>query len=241
MRHLSRTTTAVAAVACAFAVGATPALAHEFVSTPTGRTKVVNVGTQTFNLGPFLIRCEKAKAFKANRTSESPSNTFFAQLKFSHCATEAHVGSEVVGLKTTFKTPVVLEYHANGFAEFGSEMLETEGQVHISGGTVEVKVAALKCVIEIEEQTIPGVAVVKPNNEYSAALFNTEPVPVKPSAKFPTGFQQRLRIINSFNKMKFEYAEGQCEEFKRPEEEFKDGTYKGTLQAQVVGGDLEYF
>jgi len=232
----------LALTACALAVSAAPALAEkEFYSEPApGRTKIWGITNQVFNLGPFLIHCEKVKSFKANHTNESPSNTFFAQLKYSRCGTAAKVGSETVSLATRFLTPVVLEYHGHGFIEFGSEEMETEGQIHISGGAVEVKVAALKCVIILEEQTIPATAELKPNNEYPQAKYHSEGVPVKPSARFPTGFQQRLFIENEFNKMKFEYAEGQCEEFKRPEEEFKDGTYKGTLEAEVVGGNLEF-
>jgi len=240
-RHLSRTAAALALTACAIAVSAAPALAaKEFYSNPVGKTKILGIGNQVFNLGPFEIKCEKVKSVKANHTNESPSNTFFAQLKYTGCGTAAKVGSEKVSLKTRFMTPVVMEYHGHGFIEFGSEEMETEGQIHINGGAVEVKVAALKCIIIIEEQTIPEVAELKPENEFPQAKYHSEGVPVKVSAKFPTGFQQRLFITNEFNKMKFEYAEGQCEEFKRPEEEFKDGTYKGTLEAQVVGGDLEF-
>lgn len=240
-RHLSRTTAALALTACAFAISAAPALAHEFVSSPVGKTKVVGVGEQVFKLGPFTIRCARAKSTKANRTNESPSNLFFAQVKLTKCGTDAELGSEEIELKTRFLTPVAFEYHANGFANFGEGLEETEGMVHFTGGAVEIKVAAIKCLVFIEEQTIPGRAVNKPNEEYSAAKFESKGFKVNPSERFPLGEQQKMIITDEFNKMTFEYGEGQCESFKRPEEELKNGRFKGQFVAEVVKGDLEYF
>ena len=173
MRHVSRATAALALTACAFAISAAPALAHEFISTPLGKTKVVGLGEQVFKLGPFTIKCDKAKSTVAgNQTTESPSNTFFAQVKFTKCVTEAKVGSEPITLKTRFITPMAFEYHANGFAMIGEEVEEMLGPVRIVGGSIEIHVATIKCDVIIEEQTVPGRAVRKPNEEYSAAQYH---------------------------------------------------------------------
>ena len=55
MRHF-RMTLGLAAVACVFAVAATPALAHEFTASKTGKTKGATEEEQNFKLGPIKSR-----------------------------------------------------------------------------------------------------------------------------------------------------------------------------------------
>ena len=49
-----------------------------------------------------------------------------------------------INLATSFKTPLAIEYHANGFVETGSEIEEVEGSAVVSGGVAEIKIATGK-------------------------------------------------------------------------------------------------
>jgi hypothetical protein len=238
MRHLRMITGAVAAGALALAIGAAAAPAHVFVSTPLGPVLGTGVGEQFWDLGPFNITCTKAKA--TGRTSESPSSTFFNSIRFKKCTTAAHLEGKGTNftLKTKFTTPVVIEYHANGFVEIGSEGEETEGQIELKGGSIEIKVQTIKCLVEIETQVLPLKAVKKPGGEYFAAVFHTES-----SFKEKHGkpfLSQKLKIENAFKKIHYEFSEGQCEKFKKVEEEQKNGTFTGAFLDEVKGGNLEF-
>lgn len=239
MRHLRKATAAFALSACALAIAASPALAHEFAASHIGRTGGKGVGEQKFKLGPFNITCTQTKV--SGDIPENPSNTLFSSLHYKGCTTAASIGHEPITLKTTFRTPLDVEYHANGFVEVGSEAEEVEGQVRLSGGEVEIFVSTVKCIITWEEQTIPGKAVKKPEGEYSAAQFHSEGFPAKKKKKFPpNGEQQKLFILNEFHKIHFEYSEGQCEEFAKPEEEIHNGAYHGEIEEEMKSGNLEY-
>jgi hypothetical protein len=230
MRNL-RKTALVAAALCALAVAATPAMAGEFVS--SGGPSKGKGEEQTFKLGPFQITC-KAVTTKGGEATPLTSPTFTTALKFKGCTTLAKVGSNPIQLKTKFATPLAVEYHANGFVEAGSELEEKGGEATLAGGTIEVKINSIKCVITLPEQTIPRKAEAKPNGEFTAASYsNEEEVQGKRT-------YNKLLIENEFTGIVFEYGGGQCAEFKSSEEERKSGKYTGEFLEEIPHGNIEY-
>jgi hypothetical protein len=243
MRHL-RITFGVALTACMFAVAVAPALATPvFKATSTektyseaepGTTRGVQTTEQRFNFGGMIVICPKAST--KGQVAWTFSKTLAQEIKFVKCSTIAHEGGgKELLLATNFKTPWAFVFHANGFAEIGTEF---EGEVAISGGTIEMKIAGVrgKCVLGIPAQTIPVKAVKHPNEEFSAVEYGFTPFP-RPADKkqFPSGSQNRLTIANEFKGMKWEVAEG-CENFTTT----KGGsTYTGSFEVQVLGGNLE--
>jgi hypothetical protein len=243
MRHL-RITLGLALTTCTFAVAVAPALAGPVfkasrVGTPYSQTEPgtlrgVATTEQEFNFGGMFVDCPKA-ALKGQVGFEF-SKTLATEVRFIKCSTIAHEGSgKVLLLATAFKTPWAFVFHANGFAEFGTEF---EGEVEISGGELEMKVSGVrgKCVLGIPPQTIPVKAKTKPEGEYSAAEYTPNEFP-RPAAKklFPSGFQTRLVISNVFTGIKWEVVEG-CEDFTVSHGQAR---YVGTLEEQVLGGNLE--
>jgi hypothetical protein len=243
MRHL-RITLGLALTTCTFAVAVAPALAGPvfkasregpaYSETEPGTLRGVATTEQEFNFGGMLVDCPKA-ALKGKVTFEF-SKTLATEVTFQHCSTIAKEGAgKVLLLATAFKTPWAFVFHANGFAEFGTEF---EGEVEISGGELEMKVSGVrgKCVIGIPPQTIPIKAKKAPEGEYSAAEYGTNPFP-RPAAKklFPSGFQTRLTISNTFTGIKWEVVEG-CEAFTVTQ---GGARYVGSFEEQVLNGNLE--
>ncbi|HEY2570627.1 MAG TPA: hypothetical protein VGI27_04095 [Solirubrobacteraceae bacterium] len=221
----------LAAAVCAIAIFATPALAHEFIS--SGGPSTGKGEEQEFKFGAFKITCARASS-KGGASTPTSSPTFFTEVKFSKCNTEAKIGGNPIFLHTKFVTPLAIEYHANGFVEIGSEGEEIAGPAKLKGGSVELKIKAIKCVITLPEQTIPSAAMKKPNGEFEAATFSNV-AEERGKRKF-----NELAISNEFKGIHFEYGEGQCEEFKGSEEERKAGKYTGELLESIRGGNLEY-
>jgi len=232
---------------CALAVAAVPALATPVfkayrvgpaysVSEP-GTTKGVATSEQEFDFGGLVIKCPKAVT--KGKVTWSSSKTFATEVTFQACSTIAHEGpGKELLLATKFKTPVDFVFHANGFAESGTEFGESE--VEISGGTAEMKISGVrhKCVLGWPAQTIPVRAINHPEEEFSAVEYpgpNEFPRPFD-KTQFPSHFQQRLMIVSELRHLKWEVAEG-CENFEKTEGGV--GFYKGSLEDQVVGGNLE--
>jgi len=207
------------------------AVGKEFTEAEPGKSKGLGVGIQDFKFGAFHILCESAKA--KGRVGFETSKTLFTSVKYKNCKAQAKVGNQPITLKTLFKSPWDFEYHSNGFAELGSES-ESELKL-IKGGTIEMTVPSIKCLIEVPSQTIPLKAEKKPENEFSSVLYGNEEVPAA-GKKFPTGFQKQLIVTNELKKIEYELSEGQCEEFKKTEG--KNAFYKGTLKEQVQNGNL---
>jgi hypothetical protein len=230
-----------------FAVAVAPALAapefkasaigKEYTEAEPGTTRglAVEEAEPAFDFGGLVIKCPKAVA--KGQVTSTFSKTLATEVKFSGCSTVAKEGpGKELLLATVIKTPVFFVFHANGFAETGAEL--GESNVEISGGTVEMKVAGVraKCVIGWPAQTIPVRAERKPEEEFSAVEYvpNSFPRPFSKKA-FPSGFQERLLVVSDLKSIKWEVAEG-CENFEKTEGK---GKYTGTLEEQVVGGNLE--
>ncbi|HUA11480.1 MAG TPA: hypothetical protein VMA83_05705 [Solirubrobacteraceae bacterium] len=231
-----KTTIGTAVVFAAMTVFAAPALATStatFESTG-GATK----GTgeeQRFKIGPFDIECEGAKT--KGSVAAGTTKTLFAEIKMRKCSTIAKVGSNPIKLKTSFKSMVDVEYHANGFLELGSE---SEEGIVLKGGEVEIEVPPLNtsesgaCTIYLYEQTLPTKAEKDPENEYSLVSFANE--------MFTSGKHTytRLHVKNEVKGIHSEFGGGQCEEFVKAEEELKSGTWEGELTQQVAKGNLSW-
>jgi hypothetical protein len=238
-----RITLGLAVAVCAVAFSATAALAHQFTASIAKKTiseatpaklKGGSVGPQTFKFGPVHTTCESAGT-KGIVTKEA-SVTLKVVARYRGCATAIKIGPEPATLKTRFLAPVEYSFHANGFAETGTE--GEEGSVEIGSGAAELKITGIKCLISWPAQTVPARAIAKPEEQYSAALFSNEEV-ANPSLKaFPTGFQKELQISAEFKSMEFVFEEGECSEFKQPEA--KSGGYKGVLHEEVIGGNLGF-
>ena len=243
MRHL-RITLGLALTLCTFAIVVAPALAKPvfkaskegpaYSEAEPGTLKGLALTGQEFNFTGLVVKCPKASV-TGNVTWEF-SKTLANLTKFVACSTilKGGPGKELL-IATNFKTPWAFVYHANGFAEFGTEF---EGEVEISGGQIEMKITGArgKCVIGIPPQTIPIAAVKKPEGEYSASEYGTEEFP-RPNAKkmFPSGFQTRLTISNEFHGIHWEVVEG-CNTFTTTHGTMR---YIGSFVEQVVGGNLE--
>jgi hypothetical protein len=246
MRHW-RKSTGLAVAVCAFALAATPALAHEFTASKAGKTKGISETEQEFKFGPFHITCEKVVA--KGLVAGGPSKTYATVAKFTKCYTHAKISNRDIRLPTKFLTPLAVEYHANGFVETGSEIEEVEGAAVLAGGTVELKVytgqteegTASRCNVVWPEQTLPIKAVKNPEGEYSAASFSNVATPNIHLAKFPDGFQHSIEISNAFKGIKTEFEGEPCEEWGKQEgPEQSGGTYLGSFPQILGGGNLEF-
>jgi hypothetical protein len=240
MRRVRITLVAVFAL-CALALSATAALAHEFIAnsahktiseaTP-GKLKGGSVGTQEIKFGPIHITCESATT-KGTVAAEH-AQVLKVVAKYKGCETSVKVGPEPGQLKTRFLAPVEYGFHANGFAETGTE--GEEGTVEIGTGAAELKISGIKCIISWPAQTVPMRAIANPEAEYTAAMFSNEEVASTHLKAFPTGFQRKLQISTEFKNMEFSFEEGECAEFKHPEA--KTGSYRGVLHEELTGGNL---
>lgn len=155
------------------------------------------------------------------------SETFATSVKFAECKTKAKLGENEFFLATKFAAPVVFEYKASGLgAEIGPEGEEEEGSVTINtGGAIEIKVAAVKCLITVPYQVIP--VKIKASNPLIFASFENVPTPKGKKTV------NELEIKNTFKQIHFEFEnsveKGQCSEFKLSEEERKSGKYEGNM------------
>jgi hypothetical protein len=249
----------LAAAVCVLAVGAAPAMAHQFVASKTGKTAgkgfeeiPVEKGVtpefeparmQEWRLGAFRIVCYKAVG--VGEATEGASETLTTTTKYSKCGWYPQNNTLHVAAGFS-KTGITVIYHANGYTEAvgngegeeyefkKAEMLETSAYIKISSTKL--------CKIVIPAQTIPVRAVKHPEEEFSAALFSNISVPTL------KGTQTRVVIANEFKKMKFKYAgeETQCTsapEFEELSEENGGGAtgiYKGNLEERLQGGNLSW-
>ena len=217
-------------------------LPNPITETEPGATIGNGLGTQAFKFGPFHIKCEIAHA--KGIVNQETFKDFATQVKFSKCLTEAHFGTFVGGLRTTFneKKAIGFVYHINGFGEIGNAPEGTE--VTISGGDASVKISGKICNINWPSQTVPAKAVKDPEGEYSSAVHSNGDFAAESLKKFPSGLQRKLYIANEFKNMSFEFEEGQCVgeggfEEEANHTEGKTASYTGGLLEEVKGGNLE--
>ncbi|HTB71206.1 MAG TPA: hypothetical protein VK707_09510 [Solirubrobacteraceae bacterium] len=246
MRQL-KVTAALAVGACAFALAATPALAHEFTAGKAGKTHGAAESEQLFKFGAFKIKCLKAST--TGLVAGGPSSTYATAIKYSKCLTTAKVGSHQIFLATKFMTPLAIEYHANGFVETGSELIEVEGKAVIAGGSAEIKINTGKteefgkseCHLSWIAQTIPLKAVKNPAEPYSAATYANATQPHLVTKAFPDGLQHYIVISNEFKGIKYQLEGEPCETWGKEEgSEGGGGTYVGSFPQFLGGGNLEF-
>jgi hypothetical protein len=234
-------------VLCAFAIAATPAMAHEFIASTTNTTHGAEESEQLFKFGAIKVKCMKASAKGSVAAGSSP--TYATLVKFTKCLTTAKVGAHEIFLGTRFVTPLAVEYHANGFVETGAGLEEVEGKAVITGGSAELKVNTgrteefekSECHLYWTEQTIPVKAEKAPEGEYSSATFSNATMPHKVSKAFPEGIEHYIVITNAFKGIKFELEGEPCETWGKEEgPEGGGGTYFGSFPQFLTGGNLEY-
>jgi hypothetical protein len=222
----------------ALAVAAVPATAteppnpHTFTGSANVEPKFAGVGIQEWALKPFTVSCEKAKSTASGVTPSFPSKTLTAVVKYSGCEAEALIGKAEYELKAKFVSPVTINYHANGYVELGSGGTVTEGKLE-GAGPVEIAVkGAFKCTIAIAAGTYPANAAKKPEAEFEAVKYtNKEETVGKKLTLVKT-----LGIANAVSKMPYEIEGEFCEAL--PKTEFTNGTYTGSLVAQIKKGNI---
>jgi len=266
----------LAVAVCAFSLAVGPALAHNFTASrlpkplseaEPGKTKGIGIASegleaernQFLKFGPFEIFCTAtthANTIAEGAVSWTTHQTFSTEVKFAKCLTKIKFGSGFVGgLATSFNVnpetkkaePIKFVYHVNGFAEIGTG--ETVSEVEVGSGEANFKISGKICKINWPAQTVPAVAEKKPEEEFSAAVYSNNFVPVEESLanqkKFPSGFQQKLVITNAFKNMLWKLEEGQCKgeggfEEEAKAQEGKTGVYKGALEETLNGGNLGF-
>lgn len=238
-----RRSLAPALAIAALALAATPALAskteapnpHQFVGSENVAPRLTGE-TQTFVLKPFTITCEKAKSNRSAAPTTFPSKTLSSVVKFSGCEAEAKLGKAEYELKAKFLTPVTFNYHANGVVEMGAGGTINEGKLE---GASEIEIALkgpFKCTIDIEAGTYPAKALKKPEAEYSAARFTNEEATVTKGKG--TTVVKKLDIATALTKMPYELEGEFCEAL--PKTEFKNGSYTGSLVAEIKKGSISW-
>jgi hypothetical protein len=238
MRSVRRITLGLASVACVFAVTALPAMASAPEFESSGGTLVGKAeGEQAFRLGAFHVICQHAHAEGLDSSTPTSSKTLGISVKYQKCATEAKIAGNPIWLATRFVTPFDIEYNANGLVQqIGSETSEPfagSGEVVVKGGEVELKIRAIKCHVVIEPQSVPFKPG-KKKTEFESAEFENETREVGKKT------YNELLVTNVWKGLHYEYGEGQCEEFKKAEEERSGGKYEGQLRLLVRKGNLSF-
>jgi hypothetical protein len=231
----------------ALAVGASSALAGEFVASKEGKTVGTTEEEQLLVFGPVKIKCVKTKA--VGHVAAGSSSTYATSITFNKCLTHAILGEHEIFLGTQFKTPVAIQYHANGFVETGSELEEVGGQAVLSGGEAELKVnigrtkefGRSECKIHWPEQTIPLKAITHPEEEFSEATYTNESTPHMVNKSFPEGIQHAILISNEIRGIHFEFEGEPCDEWGHEGGPTgNDAKYIGSFPQLVQFGNLEF-
>ena len=236
MRHLI----AAALALVALAVGATAAFAkaeppnpHNFVGSPNAEPKLTGE-KQTFSLKPFTVTCEKAKSTKAGLTPSFPSKTLTTIVKFSKCEAEATLNKAEYELKAKFLSPVTFNFHANGSVELGTGGTVKEGKLE-GAGTVEIALSGVfKCTIDISPGTFPIQAINKPESEFESAKFTNKEETIVKGKK--SVLLKTLGIATELTKVPYELEGEFCEAL--PKVEWTNGTYTGSLVAEIKKGSI---
>ncbi len=235
-----------ALAACMLVVGAAPALARgltdaagpqQFLGSETAEPRFTGSGQQEFAFKPFTVTCEVAKSTKTGVTPQWPSQSLFAEIKFSGCTASAKLhGMEGLELKAKFLTPVQLNFDANGFVEAGAGGKPADGKL-AGAGSIEIALSgAFKCTIDVEAGSFPAKAVKEPGEVYEAAQFKLEEVKLEKGKK--TGVEDKLAIATALSKMDYTLEGEFCEALSKTEG--KTGTYDGDLLAELPKGDLNW-
>jgi hypothetical protein len=185
---MKRTRMAVALIAGVLALGllATPAFAKEapvfgkFKATVTGTTKGKGEAGE-MRLGPYKFEeCERELKATGSVTMLE-SETFFQEIKFSHCETSRNIGPLLE--ETVFATFTLgIEFHSNGSMKIGPT-------------PVTLKAGNSECELTIPSQWVPGQAESKPERHFEAAEYETETEELEGAQAKKFGqFRERLDI-----------------------------------------------
>jgi len=214
----------LAAAVCAFGTLATPALARhgrpkalfgDFIASfpngtpisPSSPATATGIGSEEkikLANGSVSIGNEGCKKIRSTgKVDSEKSETFTQSITFSGCTGTAFVGENEEALEpvTVPRFTIAMEFHANGAVEVGGEEAPTATIAHTSvlfrtrkGG---------QCTIDVPSQSTPFKAIKKPENEFEAGAYGTEPAAFHPQKmkKFPKGFQEELDVTMEFEKV----------------------------------------
>jgi hypothetical protein len=225
----------------ALALAATPAVAakteppnpHKFVGGQNVEPRFTGE-TQVFNLKPFTITCEKAKATTSEVTPTFPARTLTAVVKYTGCEAEATLNKAEYELKAKFLSAVTVNYHANGVVEMGAGGTVKEGKLE-GAGEIEIAVKGpFKCTIDIPAGTYPAKALRKPEAGYETAKFHDIEEPVETN-KGPA-LVKKLGISTALTKVPYELEGEFCEAL--PKTEYTNGSFTGSLVAEIKKGSI---
>ena len=200
---------------------------------PKRRTQVRG-RIQELVLKPFTIFCEAAKSTKSGISPTFPSKTLTAVVKYSGCEAEATLNKAEYELKAKFLSPVTFNYHANGYVEVGAGGTVKEGKLE---GAHEIEISVkgpFKCTIDIPAGTYPVNQINKPEGDYEAVKYTNKEETVE-KGKAPV-IVKKLEITSALTKMPYELEGEFCEAL--PKTEYTNGTYNGSLLAELKKGSI---
>ena len=237
---------------CAFALAATPALAHEFIASKTGKTTRHRAKpNRRSNSGRSKSNAEKASAKGA--VAAGSSRTYATSIKYAKCMTdgENRQPKRRSYCRRNSLTPLAVEYHANGFVETGSEIEEVEGKAVLAGGIggtqSQHRRKPKNTKVQMQhlwpEQTIPLKADKRTGRRILVGHVHQrtgdpKPVERKTSPRPQTALHHHR---NSFKGIKYEFEGEPCEEWGKEEgPEGGGGTYFGSFPQILTAGNLEF-
>jgi len=248
---------------CLFGAMTASAFAHEFVASKYKHTisevepvKTVSKAAeeeelQEFNFGRYHVICRLLHG--KGLITEPVSSTLTTHVNYSKCGyfpggkKEAELGFIGFGAQITGGITFALE--VNGAAELvgneSGEEFEYGTKAELRETSALIKITNRKyCTLIIPTQTVPAVAVKKPEGEYSAVTYSNDPVAVEETPTklkmFPGGFQHKLIISLQLKAIKFRFnEETQCGEHE-PKIEKGGGLISGGMTMEIPGGNLEF-
>jgi hypothetical protein len=276
MRSVRTIAIGCTAAVCAFGAMSAPAFAKElkpqpvfgkFVASTSGKTSATGevselrlgpykfTGEQLFNesnepilngsgepeFGPI---CSPLKAKGAVEAGESESLT--QKIAFAHCVAYRSAGTGAEGLKerVTAHFKLGLEFHSNHSATTG-EVEESEVTL-IPESTVTFTGSHSTCTVEIPSQSVPIKAEKDPEEEFEAALYETEEESTEGSKTLEKKFgpeHDRLNVETEFSHVKTDVPLGnKCETKKGGEEhKYTNGVIDLELEdITLKGGNLSF-
>ncbi len=219
---------ALTGAVCALAVTAAPALAEGFKTTG-GTTSGKGESVLTFKFG-------SAKSIKVECASYKSTGTAVAGTPNSILDVVTPKKCEYLKHPVKFESPLEIEYLNP--ATISEE--SNENNVILKSSTT-LKIAALKCYLTIDEQSLPKEETAI--KHHAAATYEdaiTYFTKKKQLEEFPEG-QTKLIINNKWSELEWETEavkeeHGLCAELEEPSGE--NGTFTGEFKDEIKGGNL---
>jgi hypothetical protein len=221
---------------CALAATAVPAMAaKEFTASSTKggfplKFKGEDEAEMKFGNGLVFEDCSgKAKG----TVPVSPAKSLKVNATFKECEAIFKIfGHEADVEEIKFKAEFL--FKNNGVVVTGEEGTEVE----IGAGSIKIPIKHTDCSVVWPAQTLPAKALVKPEKEFSAGVYETVETPTTNLKRFPSGFQKTLDITAAFGKLQYEFVGGVCAEFEGELE--GNGVFEGGFELEVPSGNIAF-